>query len=61
MVAQRGRKTRPHGWIDGCVITSVERKEKNESKEHAATDQKMVDVPQTQFLDGVDDVLVVMQ
>ena len=39
----------------------MERKEKNESKEHAATDQKIVDVPQTQFLDRVDDVPVVMQ
>ena len=36
------------GW---CVVTSVERKEKNESKEHVATDQMMVDVPQTQFLE----------
>ena len=53
MVAERGRKTQHLGWMvekavgdrlaDWGVITSVE--EQNESKEHAAMDLKMVDVP----------------
>ena len=34
---------------------------KMDPKEHAPTDQKMVDVPQTHFLDEADDAAVVMQ